>query len=246
MVIIMDKIEGRNPVIEALNGNRNISKILIQKGIKGKKIERIKEEARNQGIEIEITGKNKIDKIAESHVHQGVIAYGEPIKLVSPEDILKTARDRNEAPFLIILDQIQDPHNFGSIIRTAYSAGVHGIVFQKNRAASITPVVVKSSAGAIEHIKLSMVTNINYTIDLLKEEGLWIAGADMDGDNLHYNADLKGPIGIVIGSEGKGLRNLVKQKCDFLVKIPMKGNLGSLNASVAAAIIMYEVVRQRG
>ncbi|MDI3548762.1 MAG: rRNA (guanosine2251-2-O)-methyltransferase [Halanaerobiales bacterium] len=241
----MAKIEGRNPVIEALKGKRRLERILIQQGIGGNKIDWIIDQARKKGIKVERLAKKKLDQMALSHAHQGVIALGEPVKIASPQEMIELAAERDEAPFIIILDQIQDPHNFGSIIRTAYAAGAHGIIFQKRRAAGITPVVVKSSAGAIEHLMLAEVTNINYTIDELKEAGLWIAGADMEGEELYFQADLKGPIGIVIGSEGAGLRHLVKEKCDFLLKIPMKGILGSLNASVAAAIIIYEVVRQR-
>lgn len=160
-------------------------------------------------------------------------------------DIVAYAQERGESPFIVILDQIQDPQNFGAIIRTAYAAGAHGVIYQDKRAAGITPVVVKSSAGAIEHILLAEVKNINQTIEELKKAGLWIVGADMAGETLYYNADFKGPIGLVIGSEGKGLRRLVKENCDFLVQIPMPGEFSSLNASVAAAILIYEVLRQR-
>ncbi len=241
----MDKIEGRNPVIEALKGKRKIEKILIQEGIKGGKIEEIINAAKKKGIRIERVPRTKLDQIASSHSHQGIIAYAEEKELVSPMDIVNYAREKDEPPFIVILDQIQDPQNFGAIIRTAYAAGAHGVIYQDKRAAGITPVVVKSSAGAIEHIKLSEVKNINHTIEELKEAGLWIAGADMEGDMLYYEVDLKGPIGLVIGSEGKGLRRLVRENCDFLVKIPMPGEFSSLNASVAAAILIYEVLRQR-
>ncbi|MFW5972196.1 MAG: 23S rRNA (guanosine(2251)-2'-O)-methyltransferase RlmB [Bacillota bacterium] len=241
----MAKIEGRNPVYEALKGKRRIDNILIQKGVSGNNIDKIINEADIQGIRIEKAPKIKLDQMSVSHSHQGVIAFAAEKTLVSPEQIIKNAKKNNEDPFLIILDQIKDPHNFGAIIRTAYAAGAHGVIFQDKRAVGITPVVVKSSAGAIEHIMLSEVSNINYAIDKLKENGMWIAGADVDGNQLHYNADLKGSLGLVIGSEGEGLRHLVKEKCDFLIKIPMIGKLGSLNASVAAGIIMYEAVRQR-
>ncbi|AZO96563.1 23S rRNA (guanosine(2251)-2'-O)-methyltransferase RlmB [Halocella sp. SP3-1] len=241
----MAKIEGRNPVIEALKGNRKLDRILIKNDISGDKIDWIISQARRQGVIVERVSRNTLDKLALSHAHQGVIAIGETLTLVSVDDILKYAYQRDEQPFIIILDQIQDPHNFGSIIRTSYAAGAHGIIFQKKRAVGVTPVVAKSSAGAIEHIRLAEVTNINQTIDRLKEEGLWIAGADMQGQQAHYQADLKGKIGLVIGSEGQGLRRLTREKCDFLIKIPMLGELGSLNASVAAAIIIYEIVRQR-
>ncbi len=241
----MAKIEGRNPVIEALKGKREIHEIFVQEGISGDKIDWIINEAEKRGINIKRVNKNRLNRLAESHAHQGIIAMADSIKLVSPQEILEFARSRGEKPFVVILDQIQDPHNFGSIIRTAYAAGAHGIIYQKVRAASITPVVIKSSAGAVEHIKLAQVSNINYAIDSLKDMGLWIAGADMEGEQLHFEADLKGSLGIVIGSEGKGLRRLVREKCDFLIKIPMKGKLGSLNASVAAAVVIYEVLRQK-
>lgn len=241
----MAKIEGRNPIIEALKGNRNIEKILLQKGITGEKIKLIITKAGDKGIPIERVSKTGLDKLAGSHAHQGVMAFAEQIQIVTPREILDFAKKEGEPPFIVILDQIQDPHNFGSIIRTACAAGVHGIIYQDKRAADITPVVVKSSAGALEHILLSRVTNINNTIDQLKEEGLWIAGADIEGDQYHYKGDLKGSLGLVIGSEGSGLRRLVKEKCDFLIKIPMPGKIDSLNASVAAAVVIYEAVRQR-
>ncbi len=241
----MAKIEGRNPIIEAIRGNRRIDKILIQRGISGDKIDLITKEAQNRNILIERVSKNQLDNIASSHSHQGIIAFAEPVQLVLPREIIEYARGKDEDPLVIILDQIQDPHNFGSIIRTAYTAGAHGVIFQKKRAVGITPVVVKSSAGAIEHILISEVTNINNTIEELKGLGLWIAGADIKGEQFLFETDLGGPIGIVIGSEGEGLRRLVREKCDFLIKIPMKGRLGSLNASVAGAIIIYDVLRQR-
>jgi len=241
----MDKIEGRNPVIEALKGTRKIEKILIQEGIRGGKIDEIIKTAKDRGIRVERISRTKLDHMASSHSHQGIIAFAEKKELVTPMDIVNHARDRGEAPFIVILDQIQDPQNFGAIMRTAYAAGAHGVIFQDKRAAGITPIVVKSSAGAIEHILLSEVKNINYAIEELKRAGLWIAGADMAGDMLYYQADFKGPVGLVIGSEGKGLRRLVRENCDFLVKIPMPGEFSSLNASVAAAILIYEVLRQR-
>ncbi len=241
----MVKIEGRNPVIEALKGKRKIEKILIQEGIKGQKIDEIIKAAQEKGIRIQRVSRTKLDHIGVSHSHQGIIAFAEKKELVTALDIVAYAQERGESPFIVILDQIQDPQNFGAIIRTAYAAGAHGVIYQDKRAAGITPVVVKSSAGAIEHILLAEVKNINQTIEELKKAGLWIVGADMAGETLYYNADFKGPIGLVIGSEGKGLRRLVKENCDFLVQIPMPGEFSSLNASVAAAILIYEVLRQR-
>jgi len=241
----MAKIEGRNPVFEALKGDRRIDEIFIQKGITGGKIDQIINEAEKQGIRIERVPKIRIDQMTDTHSPQGLIALGAEKELVSPIDIVNYAEQKGEPPFIVILDQIQDPHNFGAIIRTACAAGVHGVIYQKKRSAGITSVVLKSSAGAVEHIKLSEVTNINYTIDKLKEKGLWITGADMGGESPYFKMDLKGPVALVIGNEGEGMRRLVKEKCDFLINIPMPGKISSLNASTAAAIIIYEVFRQR-
>lgn len=241
----MAKIEGRNPVFEALKGGRRIDNILVQKGVRGERIDLIVDEAKKQGVRIERVSRIKLDQMAVSNSHQGVMALAAEKQLVSPGEIVDYAKERGEFPFIIILDQIQDPHNLGAIVRTAYAAGAHGLIYQDKRAVGITPVVIKSSAGAIEHIKLSKVTNINNTIDKLKKMGLWIAGADMNGDQLYFEANLKGSTAIVIGSEGEGLRRLVKEKCDFLIKIPMPARLGSLNASVAAGILIYETLRQR-
>lgn len=241
----MVNIEGRNPVIEALKGNRTVHKVLIQKGLKGFKINDIKNECSKQNIQLNYVSKIKLDNMSFAHIHQGVIAIAEELKMATVDEILAVADERNEKPFIIILDQIQDPHNFGSIIRTAYSAGAHGIIYQEKRSVGITPIVIKTSAGAVEHILLSQVTNINSTLDLLKKAGLWIFGADMEGDKSYYQVDFNEKIGLVFGSEGSGLRKLVKNNCDFLIKIPMKGEMDSLNASIAMAIIGFEVVKQR-
>ena len=241
----MAKIEGRNPVYEALKGNRRIDEIFIQEGITGGKIDQIISEAEKQGIRIVRAPKRKIDQMSNTASHQGVIAHGAEKELVSPIDIVNYAEEKGELPFIIILDQIQDPHNFGAIIRTACAAGAHGVIYPKKRSAGITSVVLKSSAGAVEHIKLSEVANINFTIDVLKERGLWIIGADMEGEFYYFEQDLKIPLALVIGNEGEWIRRLVKEKCDFLINIPMPGKISSLNASTAAAIIIYEVFRQR-
>lgn len=241
----MPKIEGRNPVIESLKGKRKIQEILLQKGISGKRIKKIEKEAKLANIPLKRVSKKNLDKISDSHSHQGVIAKAEKINLVSPEQIIEYAKDKEESPFIVILDQVQDPHNFGSIIRSAYSAGAHGLIFQERRAAGITPAVLKASAGASEHLLLSKVTNINYTIEKLKELGVWITGTDLNTEKYYDEVEYKGSTAIVIGNEGKGLRRLVKENCDFLVKIPIKGKVDSLNASVAAGIMFYEVVRQR-
>lgn len=241
----MAVIEGRNPIIEAIGSQRKIREIFLQKGIKGKRIDTIIKYCQKENITLRWVSKEKLASITKAHAHQGVIAIADEIKLYSPQEILDYAHNCGEKPFVLILDQIQDPHNFGSMIRTAYGAGVHGIIYQKDRAVDITPVVIKSSAGAIEHIRLAKVTNINNTIKKLKEQGLWIMGADIEGENLYYQTDLTGALGLVIGNEGEGLRRLVKENCDLLLKIPLKGKVASLNAAVAAAIIIYDVLRQK-
>ncbi|WIF95612.1 23S rRNA (guanosine(2251)-2'-O)-methyltransferase RlmB [Caminicella sporogenes] len=238
-------IEGRNPVIEALKSGREIEKILISKGNKEGSIKKILAVAKEKGIPIQYVDKNKINQISVSHAHQGVIAYVAAYKYYEVDELLERARSKDEEVFLIILDEITDPHNLGSIIRTANAAGAHGIIIPKRRAAGLTAIVAKTSAGAIEYVPVSRVTNISRTIDYLKEQGVWIVGADMDGEKLYYESDLKGDVALVIGSEGQGISRLVKKKCDFLVKLPMKGEVTSLNASVAASILMYEILRQR-
>ena len=241
----MANIEGRNPVIEVLKGDRKVNKIYLRNGVSGDKIETIKSKADKMGIPVKYIGKNEFNNMASSQVPQGVIALAEKIKLYQPEDILDKAEKLNESPFIVILDHIKDPYNFGAIIRTAYAAGAHGIIFPKDRAAGITSTVIKASSGAIEHIMMSKVANINYTIEKLKKRRLWIAGAGVEGASQYYEMNFDQPIAIVIGSEGEGLKRLVKENCDFLIKIPMKGDLDSLNASVAAGIMLFEVTRQR-
>ena len=241
----MPQIEGRNPVIEALKGRRKIDKIFLKNDIKGENISQIISQANQQDIPVQRVKKRELKDRAKSHSHQGVIALAQPIELFSVEDILDVAQKKEEPPFIVILDHIQDPHNFGAIIRTAYAAGAHGVIFPKDRAADISPVVVKASAGAIEHMMMVKVANINYTIEKLKQKRVWIAGAEIKEADVYYQRNLQGPIGIVIGNEGTGLKRLVKENCDFLIKIPMKGKLGSLNASVASGILFYEIFRQR-
>jgi 23S rRNA (guanosine2251-2'-O)-methyltransferase len=238
------KIEGRNPVIEALRGDRNIDKIMIASGAKEGSIKKIIAMAKDKGIVIQYVDRKKLDEISESHSHQGVIAMGSNYRYYELDEILNIAKDKGEDSFIIILDEITDPHNLGSIMRTADAVGAHGIIVPKRRSASITPVVAKASAGAVEYVPVCKVTNIVNTIKKLKEEGIWIAAADMEGEN-YYKKDLTGPIGIVIGSEGFGISRLVKEKCDFTVRIPMVGKVTSLNASVASSILLYEVFKQR-
>ena len=240
-----DQVEGRNAVLELLEIGRDINKIFIQSGERHGSINKIIAMAKERKIIINEVDKNKINQMATTDNHQGVIAIVPPFDYAEVEDILEVAKQRNEEPFIIILDGIEDPHNLGAIIRTAETAGAHGVIIPKRRAASVNSTVNKVSAGAVEHMKIARVNNLNDTIKDLKEAGLWICGTDMDTNTFYDKQDLKGGIGIVIGSEGFGMSRLVKENCDFLVKIPMKGKITSLNASVSAGIIMYEVVRQR-
>lgn len=240
-----DQVEGRNSVLELLESQRDINKILVAKGEKHGSIHKIIAMAKERKILITELEKNKLNQIAQTQNHQGVIAIVPPFDYCEVEDILEVARKRHEMPFVLILDGIEDPHNLGSIIRTAETAGVHGIIIPKRRAASVNSTVSKVSAGAVEHMKIARVNNINETMRFLKEQELWICGTDMDTEVLYTKQDYKMPLALVIGSEGFGMSRLVKENCDFLVKIPMKGKITSLNASVSAGIVMYEVVRQR-
>ena len=240
-----DQIEGRNSVLELLESERDINKILIAKGERHGSINKIITIAKQRKIVIAEVERQKLNAISETNNHQGVIAIVPPFNYVEVEDILNEAKQKNEDPFVLILDGIEDPHNLGSIIRTAETAGIHGVIIPKRRAASVNATVSKSSAGAVEHVKIARVNNINETIKYLKEEGLWICGTDGDAKDYYYNQNLKGPMAIVIGSEGFGMSRLVKENCDFLVKIPMKGKITSLNASVSAGIVIYEAVKQR-
>ncbi len=237
-------VSGRNPVLEILKANKEIDKLFILKGDLQGSINKIIGMAKDRNIVIQEVDKNKLDHLSEGRVHQGVVALITSYEYASVEDILQKAKEKNQDPFIIILDEIEDPHNLGAIIRTAECAGAHGIIIPKRRSASVNQTVYKSSAGAVEHILVAKVTNINASIEDLKKKGLWIYGADMHGTDFHFNTSLKGPIALVIGNEGKGLSKLTKEKCDVLVKIPMLGNITSLNASNAAAILIYERVRQ--
>jgi len=239
------RLEGRNPVIEALKSGRTIEKIYIAKGSQEGSIRQAISMAREKGIVINEVDRVKLDAMSETRSHQGIIAIVTPYKYVEVDDILDYARQKNEPPFVIILDEIYDPHNLGSIIRTADASGAHGIIISKRRAVGLTPTVAKASAGAVEYVKVAKVTNITQTIKQLKEQGLWIVGTDMDGDRTYFEADLTGPIAVVVGSEGEGMGKLVKENCDFIVRLPMKGKISSLNAGVAGAIVMYEITRQR-
>lgn len=240
-----DQVEGRNAVLELLETGKDINKIFILKGEKHGSINKIISIAKERKIVIVEVERAKLNKIAMSDNHQGVIAIVPPFDYCEVEDILNFAKEKSEKPFILILDGIEDPHNLGSIIRTAETAGVHGIIIPKRRAATVNSTVHKVSAGAVEHVKIARVNNLNETIKYLKENDIWICGTDMDAKNYYYNEKFDGPIAIVIGSEGFGMSRLVKENCDFLVKIPMKGKITSLNASVSAGIVMYEVVKQR-
>ncbi len=240
-----DQIEGRNSVIELLESGRDVNKILVAKGEKHGSLHKIMALAKEKKIVVSEIEKSKLNQIAQTQNHQGVIAIVPPFDYCEVEDILEEASKRNEMPFLLILDGIEDPHNLGAIIRTAETAGVHGIIIPKRRAAQVNSTVSKVSAGAVEYMKIARVNNLNETIRYLKKQGVWICGTDMDTDVIYTKQDYKMPMAIVIGSEGFGMSRLVKENCDFIVKIPMKGHINSLNASVSAGIIIYEAVRQR-
>ncbi|MDP4177564.1 MAG: 23S rRNA (guanosine(2251)-2'-O)-methyltransferase RlmB [Bacillota bacterium] len=243
--IRQDIIEGRNAVIESLKSDKTIEQILVAKGDTEGSITVVMALAKEKGIIVKEVDRKKLDSLSETGSHQGVIAITTPYKYCELEDILSYAESKSEKPFIIILDEVEDPHNFGSIIRTAEISGVHGIIIPKRRNVGVTSTVYKSSAGAIEHVKVAKVSNINNAIDKLKEKGIWIYGADMDGENYCFDTNFSGAAAIVIGSEGNGISRLTKEKCDVLVKIPMVGKINSLNASVAGGIIMYEILRQK-
>lgn len=239
-----DIIIGRNPVLEAIRSGRAVDKILIKKGKYEGSIVPIVKKAKEAGIIIQEVDKAKLDSIAEGGNHQGAIAYVSAYEYVSVGDILSIAASKGEPPFVIICDKITDPHNLGAILRTANCVGAHGVIIPKRGSAMLNSVVAKTSAGAVEYTKVAKVTNLASAIDDLKERGMWIAGADMDGTEM-YSVDLTGSLGIVIGSEGEGISRLVREKCDFIASIPMNGQINSLNASVAAGVLMYEALRQR-
>ena len=242
---LSDQIEGRNSVLELLESNRDINKIFIARGERHGSINKIIAKAKERKIVIVEVERQKLNAISETENHQGVIAIVPPFNYCEVEDILEEAKSKNEDPFILILDGIEDPHNLGSIIRTAETAGAHGVIIPKRRAAAVNAIVNKVSAGAVEHVKIARVNNINETIKYLKEQGVWICGTDGDAKTYYYNQDLKGALAIIIGSEGFGISRLVKENCDFLVKIPMKGKITSLNASVSAGIVIYEALKQK-
>ena len=237
-------IEGRNAVIEAYRAGRPIDKLFILDGCQDGPILTIKREAKAKQTPVKFVTKERLDQLSETGKHQGVIAYAAAYEYATVEEILDNARQKGEAPFLFLLDNIEDPHNLGAIIRTANLAGAHGVIVPKNRASGLTAVVAKTSAGALNFTPVARVTNLAKTIEELKKEGIWFVCADMGGTTM-YDLNLKGPIGLVIGNEGEGVGRLVKEKCDMVASIPMKGDIDSLNASVAAGVLAYEIVRQR-
>ena len=238
------KIEGRNAVLEAFRSGKTIDKLFVLDGCQDGPVRTIVREARKHDTIINFVDKERLDQLSETKKHQGVIAVAAAYEYAEVEDILKNAEEQGEPPFIFILDNIEDPHNLGAIIRTANLAGAHGVIIPKNRAVGLTATVAKASAGALNYTPVAKVTNLSQTIEELKKEGLWFVCADMDGE-IMYRQNLTGPIGLVIGNEGEGVGRLVKSKCDLVARIPMQGDIDSLNASVAAGVLAYEVVRQR-
>lgn len=238
------KIEGRHPVMEAFRSGRTIDKLFVLDGCEDGPVKSIIRAAKKQDTYIRFVKKERLDQLSETHQHQGVIAVAAAYSYSTVEDILAIAREKNEEPFIFLLDGIEDPHNLGAIIRTANLAGAHGVIIPKHRAVGLTGVVAKTSAGALNYTPVAKVANLGQTIDQLKKEGLWFVCGHMGGDVM-YRLNLKGPISLVVGNEGEGVSRLVREKCDYIASIPMKGDIDSLNASVAAGILAYEIVRQR-
>lgn len=238
------KIEGRNAVLEAFRSGKTIDKLFVLDGCKDGPVQTIVREARKYDTLIQFVAKERLDQLSETKKHQGVIAMAAAYTYAAVDEIMEKAREKGEAPFIILLDNIEDPHNLGAIIRTANLAGAHGVIIPKRRAVGLTATVAKASAGAINYTPVAKVTNLTNTIKELKEQGMWFVCADMGGTSM-YDLDLKGSIGLVIGNEGEGVSKLVKENCDFIASVPMKGDIDSLNASVAAGVLAYEIVRQR-
>jgi len=239
-----DMVAGRNAVMEALKGNRSVNKILVANGSNEGSIKEIIALAKEKGVNIMYMERSKIDSMARGIRHQGVLAQVAPVQYVELEDILNIAREKKEPPFILLLDELEDPHNLGALLRTADAAGVHGVLIPKRRSVPLSATVAKTSAGAVEYVPVARIGNIVQTIRRLKDEGLWVAAADMDGTD-YYEADMTGPLLLIVGSEGHGVGRLVKEQCDFVVRIPMMGKINSLNASVAGSILMYEAMKQR-
>lgn len=240
-----NKIEGRNAVLEALRAGKPIYKLYVLDGCPDGPVRTIIREAKKGDTIINYVKKERLDQLSETGHHQGVIAMAASYEYATVEDILEKAREKGEAPFIFVLDNIEDPHNLGAMIRTANLAGAHGVIIPKRRAVGLTPTVARTSAGAINYTPVAKVTNLKQTMEQLKKEGMWFVCADMDGTP-YYQMDLKGPMGLVIGNEGEGVSRLIKETCDFVASIPMKGDIDSLNASVAAGVLAFEIARQRG
>lgn len=240
-----DIIGGKHSVLEALRSGRSINKIWIADNAQKHHVQPIVAQAREAGVMVQTADKRKLDQLAQGIVHQGVVAQVAPYEYAEVEELLARAQAKGEAPFLVILDEIEDPHNLGSILRTADCAGAHGVIIPKRRSVGLTATVSKISAGAVEYVPVAKVTNLAQTIQALKDAGVWVVGADVHTDRMLYDVDFTMPVAIVIGNEGKGMGRLVRESCDFNVKLPMNGRINSLNASVAASIFMYEAVRQR-
>ena len=240
-----DVLVGRNAVTEALKSGRGINKLWIASGDREGSVAEIAALAKERGIVMQYVERAKIESLAGGHRHQGVLAYVAPVPYAELDDILKAAEAKGEAPFLVLLDELEDPHNLGALLRTADATGVHGILIPKRRSVSLNATVAKTSAGAVEYVPVARIGNIAQTLKKLKEKGFWVAGADMDGEKAYYEADLTGPLVLVVGSEGRGMSRLTKEACDFIVSMPMVGRINSLNASVAGSILMYESMRQR-
>ena len=240
-----DVLVGRNAVTEALKSGRGINKLWIASGDREGSVSEIAALAKERGIVMQYVERAKIESFAGGHRHQGVLAYVAPVPYAELDDILKAAEAKGEAPFLVLLDELEDPHNLGALLRTADATGVHGILIPKRRSVSLNATVAKTSAGAVEYVPVARIGNIAQTLKKLKEKGFCVAGADMDGEKAYYEADLTGPLVLVVGSEGRGMSRLTKEACDFIVSMPMVGRINSLNASVAGSILMYESMRQR-
>ena len=240
-----DVLVGRNAVTEALKSGRGINKLWIASGDREGSVSEIAALAKERGIVVQYVERAKIEALAGGHRHQGVLAYVAPVPYAELDDILKAAEEKGEAPFLVLLDELEDPHNLGALLRTADATGVHGILIPNRRSVSLNATVAKTSAGAVEYVPVARIGNIAQTLKKLKEKGFWVAGADMDGEKAYYEADLTGPLVLVVGSEGRGMSRLTKEACDFIVSMPMVGRINSLNASVAGSILMYESMRQR-
>ena len=240
-----NKIEGRNAVLEALRAGKTIDKLYVLEGCPDGPVRTIIREAKKGDTIINYVKKERLDQLSETGHHQGVIAMAASYEYATMEDILEKAKEKGEAPFIFVLDNIEDPHNLGAMIRTANLAGAHGVIIPKRRAVGLTSTVARTSAGAINYTPVAKVTNLKQTMEQLKKEGMWFVCADMDGTP-YYQMDLKGPMGLVIGNEGEGVSRLIKETCDFVASIPMKGDIDSLNASVAAGVLAFEIARQRG